>query len=697
MKFAIAALIGALAVSAAVPTPKQASRLLNTLPLRFEANAGQFPAEVRFGARFGEHPVFLTAEGAVVPAAHGSLKIRAAGGRTTSPKGTGELKAKSAYFTGKREMKPGQFGKVRYEAVYPGIDMVFHGDGKRLEYDFAVAPGADPKQIQVEFAGADLVAIQPDGSLRIEAVGSTFDQPVPVIYQDGENGRTLVAGGYRAAGKNRVAFHLGAYDRTRALVIDPVIVQGTYIGGESSDVVTAVTIDTRGRIWVAGYTTSGSFPASGGPFRETRAGNKDAFVAVFTTTLAGPDSLIYTTYLGGIGEDEARAIAVDAAGTAHVAGFTSSDDFPSRNGYQDMRSGEKDAFLSQINITERGDASLWFSTVYGGPRDDIANGVTIDALGNVYIAGYTNSVQFPLLGLSLQPSLRGGFDAFVVQFTPALLGKDAGIYSTFLGGGSTDVATGITAVAPGIVVVSGYTMSGDFPINDAPLQPVYKGRGDMFITRLDLGRPRLDALGYSTFLGGSDLDQPWNMVSDSAGRVYLVGTTLSTDFPLSANAYQTQNRGEADAVVVRLDLSQPRGQELTYSTYLGSGSTDGGFGVAVDTQGRILVAGYTFSEDFPIRNVDPANVQVSLGGGYDAFAAVLDPAAPTGGETLACSTYLGGEGNETAYGVASDPVGNTFVVGTTTSRRLGIPEVAPQKDSNGFLDGFIARLGPCRR
>ncbi len=697
MKFRCFALVCPLAVSFAAPPQISdkliADKLMSGVPIRFEANDGQFPAGVRFGARFGDRPVSFTSAGALMAVGERTLRMTPVGAAVAVPEGVEPLKSKSAFVLGGRgAAKARQFGAIKYPGVYPGIDLVYHGNGRRLEYDFVVRPGADPSRVEMEFDGADTVSIDGSGALVLNVQGVEVRQPRPRLYQDSGD----VGGAFELRGRNRVGFTVARYDRSKTLTIDPVIVTGTYLGGDSIDVATAVAFDRFGRLWVTGHTTSNTLPTSGGPFRDARAGNKDAFVAVFIPSLAGPDSHIYTTYFGGSDEDEARAIAIDAAGTAQVVGLTASTDYPTRNGYQDRNAGGRDAFLTQINLNERGDSSLWYSTLIGGPQADVANAVAIDANGQVYVVGYTASVEFPKIGAQIQPSLRGGWDAFFVQFSPAALGQASGVYTTFLGGGSTDVATGVAATSQGLFV-TGYTMSDDFPINDNPLQPTYRGQGDMFITRIDRSKSGLDALSYSTYLGGSDLDQPWILSSDSAGRLYLAGTTFSTDFPRSQNAFQTQHGGGADAVVVRFDLSRPRGQELTYSTFLGGTDTDGAFGVAVDAQGRIQVGGYTFSENFPVRNAQPADLQDRLRGGFDAFVATFDPNNPSGADSLACSTYVGGNGNEAGYGIAADTLGNSFLVGTTTSRDLGIPASAPQGASGGYQEGFVARLNACRR
>jgi hypothetical protein len=680
----------------AAPGRDTAEKLLGAVPMRFEENRGQLPPHVRYASRFGEQQVFLTDRGALLPHAKGTLRVSFSGSREGAALVPEQpLMSKSAHFAGNRPSEwrssiP-HFGAVRARSVFPGVDLLYRTNSKRLEYDFLVAPGADPSRIRVWFDGASKLSIDGDGALIIQAGESEFRQPKPVVFQEAADGRREIAGAYRLTGRNRVGFVLGEYDRSRPLVIDPILARGTYFGGPSVDTAIAAAFDSRGRLWVTGSTTSRDLPTSGSPYRDARIGGRDVFVAVFNPLASGPDSLIYSTYLGGTGDDEPRALAIDSAGTAHVAGFTTSTDFPVRNGYQNTMAGDRDAFVAQVNLVERGEASLWYSSLFGGPLADIANAVAVRG-GLIYLAGQTTSVEFPLLGDSPQRSVRGGYDAFLVVLDPTKIGSTSGVYSTYFGGDTTDVATGVAIDSSGDVYLTGYTMSENFPIAGTPYQAVYKGKGDLFVARLDLRRAGLDQIRYSTYIGGTDLDQPWNTVLDAAGRLYLTGSTLSTDFPITQGAFQTQSAGDADVFVVRFDPSQPGGREVTYSSYLGGNNTDTAYGLAVDARGRILISGYTFSSDFPVKG---DNTQPLIGGGFDAYVAWFDPSAP-GATSLSCSSFLGGEGNEVAYGIAVNSAGVTIAVGATTSRQFGIGEEAFQPASAGFQEAFVVLLNSCR-
>ena len=690
--------LGSANVTTAASLRERASSLIGSVPLRFEVNRGQFDPQVRFYSRFSEQQVFLTDREAVLRVDQRVLRIRPRGAnRQPAVQGQNALPAQSSYFLGadRSKWRTGvpNFAAVEYRQAYPGIDLIYKGNSRQLEYDFVLGPGADPRKIQLEFAGADRVAIDASGALVITLGKTVLRQPKPLVFQPEPSGAPkLVAGSYRLLGGNQVGFQLAAYDRTKPLTIDPVVVQTTYLGGSNTNYVHAAAVDTQGFVWVTGYTTSADFPPAGDVLAAESAGYVDSFIARFHPTMTGPYSLVHSTYLGGSGDDTGTAIAVDPYGGVVVAGTTTSTNFPTSNAYKTANAGDRDAFVVLLNYSQGGGvASLWYSTYLGGTKADFATAVAVDRNALIYVVGYTASDDIPMLGDPLQPATRGGWEAFLVQLNPYGNTTSTGLYSTYLGGESTDVAEGVAVDSSGKVYVAGSTLSVDFPISDTPFQPVYQGTGDAFLMRLDISKPGLWSLDYSTFFGGSDYDKVFALALDPAGRVFVAGYTLSSDLPLTANTVQWRKAGSSDVFVAGFDLSKPPAQALVYSTYLGGQATEVAYGMAVDSAGRIVVTGYTTSSDFPVKG---DGVQQVPGGVFDAFVTWLDP-RQVGFDSILCSTYFGGNGNDIAYAVVPSGLGEVFIGGSSSSSSLPATANSYQPNRIGFVDGFVSKLSYC--
>jgi hypothetical protein len=664
--------------------------LLSKLPLRFEANQGQWPAEVRFATRSAERQVVLTGSEARV----GSLRLRPVNANPAARvEGVNKLRSGATYFLGSdraawRGNVP-SFNAVAYRAIYPGIDLLYKGASRRLEYDFVLAPHADPAAIRMEFAGASNLKLAEDGSLIATAGGKEeLHQPVPFAYQEDAAGkRTQVAAHYRLIGDNQVSFTLGAYDAARPLTIDPVLI-ATYFGGDSIDVATAVAVDSQNQVWVTGYTSSATLPLAGNPYAGERIGNVDIFVAKFNPNVEGADSLVWSTYYGGDGSDKPTAIALSTDGFLYITGDTMSTNFPlGGTPAQGALKGDTDAFLVRLSRTQQGTDALWYATYFGGNQKDYGLAVTVDAQNRPYIAGYsTDSDGFTFTG-GFQTSMRGGYDAFFAMFD--LAATDTLRYSTFLGGGLTDVATGIAVDANGIVHLTGYTMSEDFPYTDGAYRTAYAGRGDIFYARADITRAGLDGYLYGTYIGGSDADLAYGMTMDPAGRIYLTGYTFSNDFPIVGDALRSVKAGASDLFLMRIDPSAPIGNPITYSTYLGGSGSELAYGISITSNNRVALAGYTDSTDFPAVG-NP--LQPRAGGAIDAFLALVDFAGAT--PRLIYSSYIGGISPDFGYQIAADARGNFYLVGSTTSRRLSTSG-AFQPELSRYTDGLIVRFNLC--
>jgi hypothetical protein len=667
------------------------------LPLAFEVNRGQAGPRVRYLARGEGYRLLLTDREAVLLFTRSSgsgepgaaLRIRWIGSHPCpSAHGLEPLPGRVNYLRGSdpRQWRVGipTYGKIRYRDVYPGVDLLFYGGRRQLEYDFVVAPGADPRCITLAFGGTRAargrapVRIDRSGDLAVETASGVVRWQKPRLYQEVDGRRRSVAGRYILRGRDRVGFQVARYDRSRPLVIDPVLAlaYSTYLGGRGFDEAREINVDAAGNLYVAGMTASGNFPTTPQAFDRTAGPDLDLFV---TKLSADGATLLYSTYLGGSARNDLFDMDLDPEGNVYLTGETAARDFPTTPGaFDTTANGRRDVFVAKLGADGR---RLLYSTYLGGSGEDVGNGIAVDAEGVVTLTGETASSDFPLAG-ALQPSKSGGYDAFVARLDPA---GAALLYSAYLGGSRDDTATAITVDREGSAYLVGYTPSSNFPRQNA-LQPEMRGVGalnwgDAFVTKLS---PDGRALVYSTYLGGRQDEIAHAIAVDAEGFASVAGQSTSPDFP-TANAFQAMKRsaaGERDAFVTRLD---PAGRALVYSTYLGGSGRSGAFGIVLDSLGSAWVAGYTYASDFPTREA----LQPAFGGFLDAFVTRMS----ADGAGLLFSTFLGGRGAEAATGIAVDAAGNTYVTGQTES--ADYPRVKPvQSALRGTRDAFVARIAP---
>jgi hypothetical protein len=566
------------------------------------------------------------------------------------------------------------FERVRYNAVYPGIDLVYYGTSNEIEHDFLVSPGSRPDRIVWAFEGAGTLRLQPNGDLQLT------DGPAPIVfrapkaYQLKEGKPQPIDVRYKLLNDAHVGFEVARYDATQPLVIDPILNVAATLGGRNEDEGAAIAVDGNGNIYIAGVTASTDFPASG-----ANAGGLDIFVLKLD---ASGTHVLSSSYLGGSRTDDARAIAVDATGNVYVAGVTNSPDFPMKNAGYPTLNGDSDAFVLKLSTTGAG---LIFSTYLGGSGNDEAHGIAIDAAHNIYVTGDTSSTNFPVSN-AIQPTLGGNLDAFVTKLSPA---GTAIIYSTFLGGADTDSAQAIAADATGNVSIVGNTVSTNFPISNA-VQNTLQGDADAFVTRL---QPN-GALTFSTYLGGSAVDAARAVTVDGIGNTFLTGSTLSTNFPVTPQAGQSASHGGLDAFV---SVLTPSGG-LYQSTYLGGSGSDRGHAIALDGYARLYVAGQTMSTDFPVLNA----AQPTIMGDRDAFIAMLPPPYVSPGY----ATYLGTGDNDDSLSVAADRIGRAYLTGVKTYSwpattgnsdafvmRLSTQNDVIDEDHDGMPDDWETRYG----
>ena len=688
---ALVALLLTFAVGLGCPTvaagQPPAGEAYGKLPLHFEVNRGQTSDEVRFFSRGPGYGFYLTPDAqAVLVLKHGVLRTTLVDAAPGAPvTGLEELPGKANYFIGNDPAKwrsnVPTYAKVRYREVYPGIDLVYYGNQRQLEYDFVVAPGANPQRIGLAFKGVDRLEIDAQGDLILHAPGGALRQRKPVVYQDIDGIRREIAGGYEMRGQ-QVGFQVAAYDKTRPLVIDPVLSYSTYLGGSSLEEGWTIAVDSAGNAYVAGTTTSTNFPTTGTAFDTTLSGSSDAFVTKLNAT---GSALVYSTYLGGSAtEGGAIGIAVDSLGNAYVTGGTTSADFPVTAGaFQTALGGGTDAFVTKLSATG---SALLYSTYLGGSGAEAGFfRIALDAAGNAYVAGHTDSADFPTTPGAFQTTFAGNVAAYVTKLDPS---GSALVYSTYLGGSSIPIggsffkqSISIAVDGAGNAHVAGGTTSNAFPTTPGAFQPVFGGGlADAYVTKFDATGT---ALLYSTYLGGSGFEQAWSIALDVAGNAYVTGFTASADFPISATPFDSTLAGGTDAFVTKLNAT---GSSLLYSTYLGGSADDQGSAIAVDTAGNAFVTGSTSSLDFPLTT---GAFQTTFGGGVtDAVVTKLNAA----GSALLYSTYLGGNSNDDGLGIALDTAGSAYATGMTSSANFPTTTGAFQATYGGMTDAYVLKL-----
>jgi hypothetical protein len=730
------------------------------LPMQFEANEGQADSRVKFLSRGAGYSLFLTKNEAVLslrksagvakPATSlgsyaakshpGAQAPRSADravirlsleGANPDPQIAGQtpLPGHVNYFIGNDSSKwltdiP-TYSRVAYQGVYPGIDEAFYGNQRQLEYDFMVAPGADASRISMRVDGAERISLQPDGSVKLAAADGAMQLRAPVVYQGSGAGRKLIAANYDLARGNEIRFRIGAYDHGLPLVIDPMLVYSTFFGGSGEDAILAAKIDASGNFYVTGFTFSDDLTLVN-PVQSTNNefanGNQIAFISELS---AAGNNLVFSTYLGGSGliftggtGDFAQGIALDPSNEdVFVAGGTYSVDFPTTaNAYQGLNGGgavgAPTAFLSVLNAAGNG---LLYSTYLGGNNGDTAYAVAADSAGNAYIGGATASVNFPIVPGAPEPTYVSSstlFEGFLSKINTTLSGSASLTYSTFIGGtgngnGEGDEVFGVRTDGNGNAFFGGLTGSSDFlttagitsafQLNCAPCGAANSG----FNGFAGEANTNVGAVGFTwlTYLGGSTADAIEHVADDGAGNLFVTGFAFSSDFPVTAGAFQTTLQNTSGGTSAFVTEFNAGGSTLAYSTYLGGSNPNGGsgdvaFGIALDSSDDAYVTGQTTSTNFPLANPIQSTNLAPGNGATDAFITELNPT----GTGLVFSTYLGGSSNsnsvnngDTGWGIEVDSENAIYVAGTTGSPDF--PLAAPlQPGFGGVDDGFLTKI-----
>jgi len=709
----------AAAVSVTAPTLEGAARtrVIETLarqPLRFEANAGQFAADVRYAARGLGYGVALTQTGATLTLADAGraadvvMSLVDRNGRPAAARdvaGGDQLPGVVNHYIGAdpRRWQVGvrQFARVRHTGVYEGIDLEFYGNQEKLEYDFLVAPGADPSAIRLRFDGAARLDIDGDGDLLVHVDGGApLRQHAPVSHQLVAGVRRPVASRYVRLGAREVGFALGDYDRSAPLTIDPVLAYSTYFGGTSEENIHDIALDQAGNIYVTGRTQGlAGFPTTPGAFQSAKPGpslTTDAFVSKFNP--AG-GALIYSTFLGGSGDDNNRAlragrVAVDAAGNAYVAGDTASADFPvSANAadatYGGGASNPSDGFYVKLGPT----GAFLYGTYIGGSDYDYTHGIAVDGAGAVYVMGATRSDAaegFPQTGNAFSGTLSGTQDAFLTRFDAS----GARVYSTFLGGTGQEnsflsVGGGLAIDGAGRAYLTGDTPGLGFPIVGG-FQGTFGGSNDAFLAVIDTTLSGGASLVYSTYLGGTGQDLGYDIAFAGGRQVVVVGEA-DPGFPVVNALDATHNGGNSDVFVAKFDTALTGAASLLYSTYIGGSDYEFPWDVAIDPSGAIHVVGETRSTNFPV--VNPIRTNFFQ---LEPFVFKMNAA----GTALVYSTLFGIEANyKQVRAVATNAAGDTFIAGGTNDANnptgpTHFPRVNAFQSTygGGNADGIIARI-----
>ncbi|HYU99785.1 MAG TPA: SBBP repeat-containing protein [Pyrinomonadaceae bacterium] len=682
--------------------PEQSSKLsaaeaYGKLPLSFEVNQGQTNRRVKFLSRGAGYNLFLTSNEAVLSLHRPQVADRRKNGGKRSDvlsmklvaaypnakiEGLDQLPGKSNYFIGKnpRNWRTGisTYGRVHYREIYKGVDLVYYGNQGQLENDFVVAPGADPNVIALAFDGAKKITIDKDGNLLLQTGGGQAQLQRPVVYQLADGVRQEVAGNYILKSSGEVGFEVAAYDHTRSLIIDPVLVYSSYLGGNGTEVGNAITMDNAGNAYITGSTTSSIFPTVS-PMDSTLGGTEDAFIVKINPT---GSAIVYSTYLGGSSTDTGIDISVDGSQNAYVTGRTASSDFPTMNAFDSTYSGgtDEDAFVVRINPAG---SALVYSTYLSGNFGARGCGIWANNSQNfAYVTG-TTSVNFPVTASAFEAT---NFNSgFLTKLCTNCSGANSLVYSTFLAHTGSAEGRAVVADVAGNAYITGNLNSTttNFATPGAFQTTFGGGSADAFVEKFNTNLSGAAGRVYATYLGGSAKDiggadgslNPGKAIAiDESGNAYITGATASTNFPLS-NASQGTIGGQNDAFLTKLNAT---GSSLIYSTYLGGTGDDFGKSIAVNIAGGAYVTGVA-GPNFPTVNALPTP---NPGIGF------VTKFTPSG--TVLYSTLLSGVSGG-SFGIALDGAGNAFATGSTNASIVTVNPFQPTNGGGG-TDGWVSMI-----
>jgi len=723
LTFTLAVILLAASASSAQQLKTRGNKAYGNLPLTFELNEGQSYPQVRFLSRSQGYTAFLTTGGMTLslrtrgvaaiavagdlPAAPSSSQPTSATlqfalvGAVANPVVVGEdpQPGRVNYFMGNDPAKwhtnVPTYAKVRYKNVYPGIDLVYYGSNRQLEYDFEIQPGADPNKIQFAIQGARQIDLDAEGNLVLTTANGELHFQSPSVYQESNGRKTAVSGGYVVKDPTHIGFQIAHYDSSQSLVIDPVLVYSTYLGGSGTDQPYGIAVDSSGSVYVAGCTDSANFPLA--TLGSLPGNTYHVFVAKLD---ASGSNLVYADYIGGNSQDCGIALVLDNAKNVYVTGATQSSNFPIVKPYQAQQPGPYSGFLTRVSADG---SSLLYSTYLGGNTLDQPTSVAIDGLGQVHVAGYTQSQNFPVANAyqatvsANQGGIYGDY-GFLTKFSPD---GSSLVYSTYFSGNSNvvqdcgvpcwpspyNVVNAVAVDANGNAYLSGVTNTYNFPSTAGAYSTTNSTQQDAtigFVSKFS----SVGSLAYSTYFFGSSGAPVWisAIAVDGSGSAYVTGTGQSDGtFPITSTSIcdpGTYGFGCSYAFVTRFD---PTGSSLLYSTFLGPNNYASPQAIALDGSDNAYVLATALSGLLQTNNAIELYTSKS-----DLLLVEIDPAATT----QLFSTYLGGSGNDSPAGVALDLAGNIYVAGSSNSTDFPVTPAAFQGIPGGNTDAVLVKIGP---
>ncbi|MFP4527852.1 MAG: SBBP repeat-containing protein [Candidatus Kapaibacterium sp.] len=562
------------------------------------------------------------------------------------------------------------FGKIIYKNIYNNIDARFYSDPAtgNLKYDFVVRPGGDPRLIRLIASGAE-AAIGSDGAMTISSANSILNEQRPYTYIAGKSDRPLKSIGSKwLIEDNQIRFDIDNYDSTKTLVIDPMVIWSTYFGGMSGDHANCLKLDGDNHFLITGNTLSENFPVTPGAFKTEHGDIYDAYVA----RMDPAGNLRWSTFYGGSEAEYCNSVTSDNRDNVIIAGWSWSDNFPTTEGaFQRYKAGgDMDCFVAKFDSSGK----RLFATLVGSGGDEHIYGLATDSKRNIFIGGWTNSVQFPVPDDAYQKFKGPKSDAFIMKLS------EFGDYlwATFLGGRGDEVCQALVLDPEDMIIMTGSTSSRDFPNTGTVPHPGGTDK-DIFVTKFDNN----GFLEWSRIYG-MEQDDFANDIKIDGDQLIITGNTRSRNFPVGPDAIQDSTSGGGmDILIMSVDMKGER----KWSTLFGGSRDDYANAVSIDSERNILIAGHSNSPDFP---TTPGSFMREFSGNFDAIASKFSPNC----KSVEWSTYIGGSDNEWGWGIAVDDSLNVVVCGDTESPDFPISLPPFQPELGGDIDGFIVKL--CR-